>query len=67
MYLFSKFKENLIFILFDKQTDELIDAARDTKKSDYCKCQIKSECKCNFYKKFYELIYKMYLDRKNKK
>lgn len=60
-------KENLIFILFDKQTDELIDAARDTKKSDYCKCQIKSECKCNFYKKFYELIYKMYLDRKNKK
>ena len=60
-------KDNLIFILFDRQTDDLIDATREAKKSEYCKCQLKTECKCDLYKKFYELIYKMYLDRKNKK
>lgn len=62
----KKKKNNFIFILYDKTTDDLLDTCISyDKQTDYCKC--KKECKCDFYKKFYELIYKMYLDRKNNK
>lgn len=50
-----------IFILYDKKTEATIDPIHFNK----CECDL--YCKCVFYKRFYETIYLMFLNEKNRR